>query len=253
MENKLVETDLEISEQAYDSTVEEVNFSFQDLPHYIGHRNRIKERFLNSNPTQFADYELLEILLFLAIPRKDVKPLAKKLLSAFSNLDSLIHADQGRIMEIEGVNRGVLLNLLLVREFINRSLKSKVVNRNVISSWSALLDYLKFTMGNIKVEQFRVLFLNKKNILLADEVMAVGTIDQTPVYPREIIKRALFHEAGAIILVHNHPSGSSKPSPADIDLTVKIAEACNTMNISLHDHVIIAGHEYYSFKTNMLL
>ena len=134
-----------------------------------------------------------------------------------------------------------------------RMLKQKVMNHNVISSWSILIDYLKATMGNMKTEQFRILFLNKKNILIADEVLSQGAIDQATIYPREIIKRALFNEAGAIILVHNHPSGVSKPSNTDIKLTHKIVETCANVNISVHDHVIIAANEYFSFKSNMLL
>lgn len=223
-------------------------------PHYLGHRQRVKERFLTSNPEQFADYELLELLLFSAIPRKDVKPMAKKLLSSFqNNIDEILYAEQEKLMEVEGITKAVCLQLALVRELVRRTLKHKVINKNVISSWNALLDYLKSSMGNIKLEQFRILFLNKKNILIADEIMGVGTIDQTPVYPREIIKRALFFEAGAIILVHNHPSGSPKPSASDIELTARIVDACSTMNITVHDHVIIAGQDYYSFKSNMLL
>lgn len=124
---------------------------------------------------------------------------------------------------------------------------------SIISSWGTLLDYLKFNMSCLKLEQFRVLFLNKKNMLIADEVMATGTIDQTRVYPREIVKKSLFHEAGAIILVHNHPSGSTKPSNSDIDLTTQIVNACSTINVTVHDHVIIGSGDYYSFKSNMLL
>jgi DNA repair protein RadC len=130
---------------------------------------------------------------------------------------------------------------------------NQVINTNVIGSWGTLLEYLKFNMGNLQIEQFRVLFLNKKNSLIADEIMATGTIDQTPVYPREIIKRILAHEAAAIILVHNHPSGSAKPSSSDIELTAQIVNACKAVNVSVHDHVIIGKSEYYSFKTNMLL
>ena len=136
---------------------------------------------------------------------------------------------------------------------LNRVFAERVENKNVISSWSPLLEYLKFNMSCLKIEQFRVLFLNKKNVLIADEIMATGTIDQTPVYPREIVKKSLFHEAGALILVHNHPSGNPKPSNADIDLTTQIISACKTINVTVHDHVIIGGNEYYSFKSNMLL
>ena len=145
------------------------------------------------------------------------------------------------------------MNLKIIKELINRVLANQVLKQNVIGSWSALLEYLKFNMSNLRLEQFRVLFLNKKNILIADEIMATGTIDQTPVYPREIIKRILTHEAGAIILVHNHPSGNTKPSNSDIDLTTQIVNACKTVNVSVHDHVIIGKGEFYSFKTNMLL
>ena len=221
-------------------------------PHYVGHRQRLKQKLLQA-PQGLADYELLEVLLFSAIPRKDVKPLAKRLLEHFGDLSNLINADREKLLLIEGVNETICSSFYLIKEMIRRILKNKVIKQNVISSWEALLDYLKSAMGGLKIEQFRILFLNKKNILIAEEVIGVGTIDQAPVYPREIVKRALFHEAGAIILVHNHPSGSSKPSKADILLTSKIIETCNSVNISVHDHVIIAGNEYYSFKSNMLL
>ncbi len=224
-----------------------------EKPHYIGHRQRLKQRFLNGSFENFAEYELLELLLFSATPRKDVKPLAKKLLEKFGNLANLINADKDKLLSIEGINDGVCLSFFIVRELINRILKQKVVNQNIISSWGALLDYLKSTMGGLRLEQFRVLFLNKKNILISDEIMTIGTIDQAAVYPREIIKRALFHEASAIILVHNHPSGSSQPSKADIELTNKIVEACNAVSIMVHDHVIISNKDYFSFKSNMFL
>jgi DNA repair protein RadC len=222
-------------------------------PHYVGHRKRLKDKFLSTTPDSFSDYELLELLLFQAIPRRDVKPLAKELLQKFGHLKSIINAEEKEILAIKGTNENTFLGLKIIREMIHRVLEERVINRNAISSWSALLDYLKFNMSQLKIEQFRVLFLNKKNILIADEIMANGTIDQTPVYPREIIKRSLFYEAGAIILVHNHPSGSTKPSNADIDLTAKIVEACKTVNVTVHDHVIIGNEEFYSFKSNMLL
>jgi DNA repair protein RadC len=221
--------------------------------HYIGHRQRLKDKLLNNLPEHFADYELLEMLLFFSIPRKDVKPLAKELLEHFGSLFSLINTDKSKLLPIDKVNENVCVNLYLVRELINRVLKQKISNKNIISSWNSLLDYLKSSMSPLKTEQFRILFLNKKNVLLADEVLANGTIDQIPVYPREIIKRALFHEAGSIILVHNHPSGSSKPSKVDIELTNKIVQICASINITVHDHVIITVNDYYSFKSNMLL
>lgn len=227
--------------------------SVKQDPHYVGHRKRQKDKFLSASADSFSDYELLELLLFQAIPRKDVKPLAKEMLQKFGHLKNIVNAEKKEILAIKGTNENTLLGLKIIREMIHRVLEERVINRNAISSWSALLDYLKFNMSQLKIEQFRVLFLSKKNILIADEIMANGTIDQTPVYPREIIKRSLFHEAGAIILVHNHPSGSTKPSSADIDLTTKIVQACQAVNVTVHDHVIIGNEEFYSFKSNMLL
>ncbi|WP_342267415.1 RadC family protein [Candidatus Tisiphia endosymbiont of Empis tessellata] len=219
-----------------------------DIPHYIGHRQRIIVSAEN-----LADYELLEMILFSVIPRKDVKPLAKELLIQFGSLANLINADKEKLLNIKGTNDNLYVNFVIMRELTNRMLKQKVINQNVISSWNVLIDYLKATMGSMKTEQFRILFLNKKNVLIADEILSQGTIDQATIYPREIIKRALFNEAGAIILVHNHPSGVSKPSNTDIELTHKIVETCANMNISVHDHVIITANEYFSFKSNMLL
>ena len=225
----------------------------EEKPLHLGHRKRLKDKFLQTSPCNFNDYELLELVLFQAIPRRDVKIIAKKLLSRFSDINHLVNADKDKVLSVEGVTETVYLQLRIIREMLNRIFKEKVGSKNIISSWSSLLEYLKFNMGCLKIEQFRVLFLNKKNILIADEVMATGTIDQTPVYPREIVKKALFHEAGAIILVHNHPSGNPKPSNSDIDLTTRIINACNTISVSVHDHVIIGGNEYYSFKSNMLI
>jgi len=222
-------------------------------PHYLGHRKRLKEKFLNSDPSSVNDYELLELLLFQAVPRRDVKPLAKELLQKFGNFNQLINAEKDKIFAVDEAKEPTYLQLRLLKELLNRIFQSEVKEKNIISSWSALLDYLKFNMGCLKIEQFRVLFLNKKSILIADEVVATGTIDQTPVYPREIVKKSLFHEAGAIILVHNHPSGNTKPSKSDIDLTTQIINACNMINVTVHDHVIISSDNYYSFKSNMLL
>lgn len=225
----------------------------EEKPHHIGHRKRLKSKFLQTNPTGFSDYELLELVLFQSIPRRDVKPLAKNLLSKFENFNQLINADREKVLAVDGATESIYLQFRVTKEILNRLFSDRIENKNIISSWSPLLEYLKFNMGCLKVEQFRVLFLNKKNVLIADEIMATGTIDQTPVYPREIVKKSLFHEAGALILVHNHPSRNPKPSNADIDLTMQIISACNTINVAVHDHVIIGGNEYYSFKSNMLL
>lgn len=223
------------------------------IPHYLGHRKRVKERFVTVGAANFSDYELLEIMLFSAIPRKDVKPLAKKLLENFRTITDLINIDRERLLSISGTNENLYINFAVIRELINRVLKQKIINKNIIGSWGSLIDYLKVNMGNMRLEQFRILFLNKKNILIADEILSQGTIDQAAVYPREVVKRALFNEASSIILVHNHPSGSPDPSKANIDMTNRIVEICKTINIVVHDHVIISNNKYFSFKSNMLL
>jgi DNA repair protein RadC len=222
-------------------------------PHFVGHRKRLRERFMVAPPTSFSEYELLEMMLFWSNPRKDVKPLSKLLLKEFGGLTAVINAPRDKLLLIDGVTDMTCSNFALMHELVSRMLQGDVLKKNVLSSWSALLDYLKVTMGNTKTEQFRTLFLNKKNIVIADELQTLGTVDQTPVYPREVVKRILFHEASAIILVHNHPSGNPAPSRADIELTKSIADACKAIGASVHDHVIIAGDEYYSFKSNLLL
>jgi DNA repair protein RadC len=222
-------------------------------PHYLGHRKRLKEKFLSGNAASFSDYELLELLLFQAIPRRDIKPIAKAMLERFGSLKAIIHATEDKFSDMPIIKEASYLQFKLIRELLNRILYEEVKQQNIISSWGALLNYLKFNMSYIALEQFRILFLNKKNILLADEVMGSGTIDQIAVYPREIVKKALFYEAGAVILVHNHPSGDAQPSRADIELTKQIVAACKLVNVEVHDHVIIGKDTYYSFKSEMLL
>jgi DNA repair protein RadC len=222
-------------------------------PHYIGHRKRLKEKFLSGDASIFSDYELLELLLFQVIPRRDTKPIAKEMLEIFGNLKAIIHASADKFNEIPSIKDSGYLQFKLLKELLSRVLYDEIKQQNIISSWGALLNYLKFNMSYIPLEQFRILYLNKKNILLADEVIGSGTIDQIAVYPREVVKRALFYEAGAIILVHNHPSGDSKPSAADLELTKHIVAACTLVNVQVHDHVIIGKGTYYSFKTEMLL
>lgn len=221
--------------------------------HFTGHRKRLRKRFMETSPGSFSEYELLEMMLFWSSPRKDVKPLAKLLIKEFGSLPDVINAGHDKLMLIEGVSESICTNFSLMREIVSRMLQYEIIQKNILSSWNALIDYLRVTMGATKTEQFRTLFLNKKNILIADELQTLGTVDQTPVYPREIIKRALFHEASAIILVHNHPSGNPSPSKADIDLTKSIMQACSGIDVSVHDHVIIAGNEFYSFKSNLLI
>ncbi len=222
-------------------------------PHFLGHRARLKAKFLESIPSSFPDYEILELILFLSIPRLDVKNLAKELLKEFGNLNGVITASSDKLDLVPGVTKSVKASFSVINELIKRIMQSNIMKKNILSSWSALLDYLRVTMGDCKTEQFRILFLNKKNILIADELQTVGTIDQTPVYPREVVKRALFHEASAIILVHNHPSNDASPSKADIELTKAIISACNALGIGVHDHVIITHDDFYSFKSNLLI
>lgn len=220
-----------------------------DLNHYLGHRARLRERFLGVGGEALPDYELLELILFSARPRGDVKPLAKALLKQFGSFAKLIHADESALRAVDGVGDAVVAALKTIRVSTQRLIKSEISDQPVIQSWSALMDYCKLAMGNNKIEEFRVLFLNHRHALIADEVMQRGTINHTPVYPREIVKRALELAASAIILLHNHPSGDPTPSKADIDITQKIIEAAATINVTVHDHVIITSGGHYSFKS----
>jgi DNA repair protein RadC len=220
-----------------------------DSPHYLGHRARLRERFLGVGGDSIADYELLELILFSARPRGDVKPLAKELLKRFGSFAKLIHAEESALREVPEVGDAVISALKTIRVATQRLIKSEISDQPVIQSWSALMDYCKLAMGNNKIEEFRVLFLNHRHALIADEVMQRGTINHTPVYPREIVKRALEHSAAAVILLHNHPSGDPTPSKADIDITKQIVEAAATIGVTVHDHVIITATGHYSFKS----
>lgn len=217
--------------------------------HYLGHRARLRERFLTPGGDVLPDYELLELILFSARPRGDVKPLAKRLLKQFGSFDKVIYADESALRDVDEVGDAVIAALKTIRVAAQRLIKSQIEDQPVIQSWSALLDYCKLAMGKSKIEEFRVLFLNHRHSLIADEVMQKGTVNHTPVYPREIVKRALELGASAIILLHNHPSGDPTPSKSDIDITQKVVEACNTVNVSVHDHVIVTENGHYSFKS----
>tara|TARA_B100001939_G_scaffold344556_2_gene359202 strand:- start:2407 stop:3117 length:711 start_codon:yes stop_codon:yes gene_type:complete len=221
--------------------------------HYTGHRQRLKEKFLNSGGAALADYEILELLLCLAIPRRDVKPLAKTLIREFGNFAEAISAPRERLREIPGIGETAIAALKLAEASAQRLAQSRVLNKPVLSNWQALLDYCQISMGHQKKEQFRILFLDRKNRLIADEVQQEGTVDHTPVYPREVIKRALELQATAIILVHNHPSGDPTPSQDDILMTRKIGDVGKQLGILLHDHLIIARSGQCSFKTLGLL
>src|SRR5689334_7348733 len=209
-----------------------------------GHRERLRARFLQGGADALPDYELLEMTLFAALPRRDTKPLAKALLNRFGSFADVIAAPRARLMEVQGVGESVANHLKIVEAAAHRLAKTKVMARTVLSSWSALLDYCTAAMARSEKEEFRVLFLDRKNNLIADEVQNRGTVDHTPVYPREIVKRALELSASAIILVHNHPSGDPTPSKTDIAMTREIAGAAKPLKIAVHDHLVIGrrGH-----------
>lgn len=220
-----------------------------ETKHYHGHRSRLRQRLLDSKKGTLPDYEILEILLFAASPRADVKPLAKSLIDEFGSLGRVITAERAALEKIKGVNESAIASLRTVQEAAERLLKEEVKEKPILQSWKALLDYCRASMAYNKTEQFRILFLNRKNMLIADDLQEVGTVDQTPAYPREIVKRALQLDASAVILIHNHPSGDATPSRADVLLTQQIAEALKVVNIALHDHVIVSTGEHYSFKS----
>jgi DNA repair protein RadC len=222
-------------------------------PHYVGHRERLRQRFMEGGPDALPDYELLELVLYRALPRGDTKPLAKALLARFGTFAEVISAPPERLKEVKGAGDAVVAEIKVIQAAALRLMKRQVMNRPAFSSWSALLDYCRSSMAFNEKEQFRILFLDKKNQLIADEVQGEGTVDHAPVYPREVIKRALELSASAVILVHNHPSGDPTPSIADIDMTRKIAEAGDKLGIVLHDHVIIGRQGHVSFKGSKLI
>ena len=217
--------------------------------HYHGHRDRLRARFAEKGADALTDYELLELYLFRSIPRQDVKPLAKDLIARFGSFAEVIAAPTGQLTEVKGVSEKTALDLKIIRAAATKLGQESVLGRPVLSSWSALLDYCRSVMQFERKEQFRVLFLDKKNRLIADEILGAGTVDRAPVYPREVIKRALAHEATAIILAHNHPSGDPTPSQSDIDMTNQMIAAMKPLNITVHDHLIIGRDNIASFRT----
>ena len=222
-------------------------------PHFIGHRERLRERFREAGPEALPDYELLEMVLFRAISRGDTKPLAKGLIAKFGSFAEVISAAPERLKEVSGVGEAIVTELKLVRAAALRLMKGEIINRPLLSSWSAILEYCRASMAFENKEQFRILFLDKKNQLIADEVQQEGTVDHTPVYTREVMKRALELSASAIILAHNHPSGDPTPSFADIDMTQKIIDAGMKLGITVHDHVIIGRNGHTSFRASKLI
>jgi DNA repair protein RadC len=222
-------------------------------PHYLGHRDRLRERFASAGADALADYELLELLLFRSIARADTKPIAKALITRFGSLAEVLGAPLPLLKEVKGVGPSVALDLKVIAAAGRRMARGEVRNREVLSSWSQVVDYCRAAMAFEEREQFRILFLDKKNALIADEVQQTGTVDHTPVYPREVIRRALELSATAIILVHNHPSGDPMPSRADIDMTRLIVETAKPLGISVHDHIIIGKKSHASMKGMQLI
>ena len=218
-------------------------------PHYLGHRGRLKDRFIEGGADALPDYELLEMVLYRAIRRGDTKPLAKALIARFGSFAEVISAPPERLKEIKGTGDAVVAELKLIHAAALRLMKGEIVKRPALSSWNAILDYCRAGMAFAEIEQFRILFLDKKNQLIADEVQQRGTVDHTPVYPREVVKRALELAASAIVLVHNHPSGDPTPSMADIDMTKKIMDAGTRLGVAVHDHVIVGRNGHVSFRS----
>lgn len=224
------------------------------LPSYIAdHRKRLRERFMAGGAAALPDYEMLELVLFRAIPRQDVKPLARRLIDRFVDFNGVISASPARLAETDGVGEAVICELKIIEAAAQRLARARVMRRQVISSWDALLDYCHTVMAHRETEHFRVLYLDKKNALIADEEQARGTVDHVPVYPREVVKRALELNASALILVHNHPSGDPTPSDADILLTGQIGSAAEALGLILHDHLIIGKSRELSFRASGLI
>lgn len=223
-------------------------------PSYLrDHRRRLRSRFLAGGPQAMPDYELLELLLFRAIPRQDVKPLARRMIDEFGDLAGVLSAPDARLRAVVGVGDTVLAEIKIAEAIAHRMARARVMNRPVISSWDALLDYCHTVMSHRETEEFRVLFMDRKNSLIADEAQGRGTVDHVPVYPREIMRRALELNASALILVHNHPSGDPTPSQADISMTERIQQAAECLSITLHDHLVIGKSCEISFRATGLL
>ncbi|WP_238941511.1 DNA repair protein RadC [Jannaschia sp. Os4] len=218
-------------------------------PHYHGHRARLRERFLSGGADALPDYELLELLLFDAIPRVDVKPLAKRLLARFGDLSAVVAAPDAQILQVDGATDRVVLRLRMIDSFARRIGRAKIADKTLLSSWDDLVGYCRTAMAFRQTEAFRVLFLDRKNALLGDEELAQGTVGHVPVYPREVARRALELNASAIILVHNHPSGDPTPSTEDVEMTEAIVRACGALEIVVHDHIVIGAQGEASLRS----
>lgn len=224
----------------------------KELPHYTGHRQRLRDRFLK-NPDSLPDYELLEMLLFASNPRGDTKPLAKQLIERFDNLAGVLNASVIELEKIKGLGDSAIGAIKTAQVCGIRMLQQQVLNKPVISSWKELLDYCYAKMAHRKTEEVRILFLDSKNQLIADEQSQEGTIDHAPVYAREIVKRALELHASAIIMVHNHPAGDPEPSREDVTITKTVQKALASVDIELHDHLIIGREGHKSLKSSGII
>jgi len=220
-----------------------------DNTHRKGHRERLRERVLSGGAQHLADYELLEMLLFAASPRGDTRPIARHLIKEFGSLAGVMAASREKLLKIPGVGDAVIATVRVAERLGEKLLRSPLEKRNILSSWQALLEYCQGTMGNKEIEHFRILFLNNRNHLIADEVQQTGTVNHAAVYPREVVKRALELGATSLILVHNHPSGDTSPSKSDIQITEEINNAANALNISIHDHLIVSSNEHTSLRS----
>lgn len=216
--------------------------------HYHGHRERLRDRFREAGSDALADYELIELILFRAIPRRDVKPLAKALIARFGSFAEVVAAPPARLVEVEGVSEGVATEFKIVEAAAKRFAKGVIKKRRSLGSWSEVVDYCRTAMAFDDREDFRILFLDKKNGIIADEAQGVGTVDHTPVYPREVVKRALELSASAIILVHNHPSGDPTPSTQDVKMTLDIIAIAAPLGVTVHDHIIVGRQGHASLK-----
>ncbi len=224
----------------------------EETPHYSGHRDRLRQRFLKSGIDALQDYEILELILFSAIPRRDVKPLAKSLIQNFGSFQSVMHASADQLISF-GLSENTAAAIKIIQASSLHLMKQDLLKRPILNSWNKLIDYLQATMAREQKEHFRLLFLNKKNELIADEIQQSGTVDHTPAYPREIMKRALELGATALILAHNHPSGDPTPSKADIEMTEEIIEAGRPFSIVIHDHVIVSRNGTNSMRNMGLI
>ena len=226
--------------------------SLEGTPDHVGHRDRLRERFSVSEEA-LQDYELLELLLFRFIPRRDTKPIARALLARFGSLKGVFQAPPKELMRVAQVGERLAEDMRVIGTLFTRMQLEKVRDRPVLSSWSAVIDYCTARSANAQREQFRVLYLDKKNRLIEDVLLHEGTVDHTPVYPREVVRHAFDRNSTALILVHNHPSGDPTPSTADIDMTNKVVESCAAMGIIVHDHIVIGAEGHTSFRATGLI